>query len=122
MPFIKLHQKRKQGKMAQEPHISPAICPTVFGLNYLSRNSRQIVTDVSFRLLGDVSFRLLGEELRELRTLKRPTVDVASVLRSSAGANKYGVCRTPTLPHAGQARGWSGVKEQSSNTPGRLSR
>jgi hypothetical protein len=23
------------GKVAQEPHISPAICPTVFGLNYL---------------------------------------------------------------------------------------
>ena len=36
--------------------------------------------------MTDVSFRLLGDELRALRTLKQPTVGVASVLRSSAGA------------------------------------
>jgi hypothetical protein len=38
-----------------------------------------------------------------LRTAKTiPPAVVTSALRSSAGANKHGVCRTPT-PHAGQA-------------------
>ena len=32
-------------------------------------------------------------------------------MRSSAGANKHGVCGTPTLPHAGQAGGSFGAQK-----------
>ena len=79
---------------------------------------------------------MLGDKLRALRTLKargqvcrhlaklieragvaakvqyahgqnNPPAVVASALRSSAGANKHGVCGTPTLPPGGPDGGWS---------------